>query len=184
MLKSIRNIFFFFFFFVSVFEWASINLSYWVGQKLHLGFSTRCYRNFLGNPVYETFGSKFTLNKSSTSIIITSSVCLHQTDLKSLIAYSSVSHIVLVIIAILTETLWSYMGATALIITHGLTSSILFCLANPNYEWIHSRTIILARGLQTFLPLVATWWLLASLTNLALPPTINKVLQNKVLYIE
>lgn len=108
-------------------------------------------------------------------IIITSSICLRQTDLKSLIAYSSVSHIALVIVAVLIQTPWSYIGATALIIAHGLTSSVLFCLANSNYERTHSRTIILARGLQTLLPLIAMWWLLASLTNLALPPTINLV---------
>lgn len=65
------------------------------------------------------------------------------------------------------------MGATTLIVAHGLTSSILFCLANTNYERTHSRTMILARGLQTLLPLIAIWWLLASLANLALPPTIN-----------
>lgn len=108
-------------------------------------------------------------------IIITSSICLRQTDLKALIAYSSVSHIALVIMAILIQTPWSYIGATALIIAHGLTSSIIFCLANSNYERIHSRTIILARGLQTLLPLIAIWWLLASLTNLALPPSINLI---------
>lgn len=106
-------------------------------------------------------------------IIITSSICLRQTDLKSLIAYSSVSHIALVIVAIIIQTPWSFIGATTLIIAHGLTSSLLFCLANSNYERTHSRTIILARGLQTALPLISTWWLLSSLTNLALPPTIN-----------
>lgn len=108
-------------------------------------------------------------------IIITSSICLRQTDLKSLIAYSSVSHMALVIVAIIIQTPWSFIGATALIIAHGLTSSILFCLANTNYERIHSRTIILARGLQSILPLIAIWWTLASLTNLALPPTINLI---------
>lgn len=108
-------------------------------------------------------------------IIITSSICLRQTDLKSLIAYSSVSHIALVIVAIIIQTPWSYIGATALIVAHGLTSSMLFCLANSNYERIHSRTIILARGLQTIFPLIGAWWLLASLTNLALPPTINLI---------
>lgn len=106
-------------------------------------------------------------------IIITSSICLRQTDLKSLIAYSSVSHIGLVIVAALIQTTLSFIGATVLIIAHGLTSSILFCLANTNYERIHSRTIILARGLQMILPLICTWWLLASLANLALPPSIN-----------
>nr|ABC47524.1 NADH dehydrogenase subunit 4 [Chiroderma villosum] len=108
-------------------------------------------------------------------MIMTSSICLRQTDLKSLIAYSSVSHMALVIVAALIQTPWSFMGATALMIAHGLTSSMLFCLANSNYERVHSRTMILARGLQTLLPLMAAWWLLASLTNLALPPTINLI---------
>nr|AKP94200.1 NADH dehydrogenase subunit 4 [Sciurotamias davidianus] len=108
-------------------------------------------------------------------MIMTSSICLRQTDLKSLIAYSSVSHMALVIVAIMIQTPWSFMGATALMIAHGLTSSMLFCLANNNYERIHSRTMTLARGLQSILPLMATWWVLASLTNLALPPTINLI---------
>nr|YP_009246599.1 NADH dehydrogenase subunit 4 [Hypsugo alaschanicus]AMT85309.1 NADH dehydrogenase subunit 4 [Hypsugo alaschanicus]QIA44634.1 NADH dehydrogenase subunit 4 [Hypsugo alaschanicus] len=108
-------------------------------------------------------------------MIMTSSICLRQTDLKSLIAYSSVSHMALVIAAILIQSPWSFMGATALMIAHGLTSSMLFCLANSNYERTHSRTMILARGLQTILPLMAAWWLLASLTNLALPPSINLI---------
>nr|YP_009424303.1 NADH dehydrogenase subunit 4 [Callosciurus notatus]ARH02790.1 NADH dehydrogenase subunit 4 [Callosciurus notatus]QAB45874.1 NADH dehydrogenase subunit 4 [Callosciurus notatus] len=108
-------------------------------------------------------------------MIMTSSICLRQTDLKSLIAYSSVSHMALVIVAIMIQTPWSFMGATALMIAHGLTSSMLFCLANTNYERIHSRTMLLARGLQSILPLMGMWWLLASLTNLALPPTINLI---------
>ncbi|AEM23561.1 NADH dehydrogenase subunit 4 (mitochondrion) [Fukomys damarensis] len=108
-------------------------------------------------------------------MVMTSSICLRQTDLKSLIAYSSISHMALVITAILIQTPWGYMGATTLMIAHGLTSSLLFCLANSNYERTHSRTMILARGLQTILPLMALWWLLASFTNLALPPSINLV---------
>lgn len=126
------------------------------------------------NPLTNFIAYPFIL-LSLWGIIITSSICLRQTDLKSLIAYSSVSHIALVVVAVLIQTPWSYIGATTLIIAHGLTSSILFCLANSNYERTHSRTIILARGLQTLLPLIAAWWLLASLTNLALPPTINLI---------
>nr|YP_009453867.1 NADH dehydrogenase subunit 4 [Maxomys surifer]ASP44954.1 NADH dehydrogenase subunit 4 [Maxomys surifer] len=106
-------------------------------------------------------------------MIMTSSICLRQTDLKSLIAYSSVSHMALVIASIMIQTPWSFMGATMLMIAHGLTSSLLFCLANTNYERIHSRTMIMARGLQMIFPLMATWWLMASLANLALPPLIN-----------
>nr|ACY28941.1 NADH dehydrogenase subunit 4 [Anhinga rufa] len=105
--------------------------------------------------------------------LMTSSICLRQTDLKSLIAYSSVSHMGLVIAASMIQTHWSFSGAMILMISHGLTSSMLFCLANTNYERTHSRILILARGLQPLLPLMATWWLLANLTNMALPPTTN-----------
>nr|QOU09985.1 NADH dehydrogenase subunit 4 [Hybomys sp. n. VVB-2020] len=108
-------------------------------------------------------------------MIMTSSICLRQTDLKSLIAYSSVSHMALVIASIMIQTPWSFMGATMLMIAHGLTSSLLFCLANTNYERIHSRTMIMARGLQMIFPLMATLWLIASLANLALPPSINLI---------
>nr|YP_009466935.1 NADH dehydrogenase subunit 4 [Macrotus californicus]AOS49719.1 NADH dehydrogenase subunit 4 [Macrotus californicus] len=126
--------------------------------------------NPLTEPTYYPF-----MMLSLWGMIMTSSICLRQTDLKSLIAYSSVSHMALVIVAILIQTPWSFTGATALMIAHGLTSSMLFCLANSNYERVHSRTMMLTRGLQTLLPLMATWWLLASLTNLALPPTINLI---------
>nr|AEL97396.1 NADH dehydrogenase subunit 4 [Sinobatis bulbicauda] len=106
-------------------------------------------------------------------IIMTSSICLRQTDLKSLIAYSSVSHMGLVAAAILIQTPWSFAGATILMIAHGLISSMLFCLANTNYERLHSRTLLLARGTQIILPLMASSWFLANLANLALPPSPN-----------
>nr|YP_009519840.1 NADH dehydrogenase subunit 4 [Picumnus innominatus]ARB52440.1 NADH dehydrogenase subunit 4 [Picumnus innominatus] len=105
--------------------------------------------------------------------LMTSSICLRQTDLKSLIAYSSVSHMGLVIAASMIQTHWSFSGAMMLMISHGLTSSMLFCLANTNYERTHSRILLLTRGLQPILPLMATWWLLANLTNMAIPPTTN-----------
>nr|AEK53089.1 NADH dehydrogenase subunit 4 [Joturus pichardi] len=106
-------------------------------------------------------------------VIMTGSICLRQTDLKSLIAYSSVSHMGLVAAGILIQTPWGFSGALILMIAHGLTSSALFCLANTNYERTHSRTMVLARGLQMVLPLMATWWFIASLANLALPPLPN-----------
>nr|BAV14586.1 NADH dehydrogenase subunit 4 [Premnas biaculeatus] len=106
-------------------------------------------------------------------VIMTGSICLRQTDLKSLIAYSSVSHMGLVAAGILIQTPWGFTGALILMIAHGLTSSALFCLANTNYERTHSRTMILARGLQIALPLMTAWWFIASLANLALPPLPN-----------
>nr|YP_009000590.2 NADH dehydrogenase subunit 4 [Macquaria australasica]ALF03660.1 NADH dehydrogenase subunit 4 [Macquaria australasica] len=106
-------------------------------------------------------------------VIMTGSICLRQTDLKSLIAYSSVGHMGLVVAGILIQTPWGFTGALILMIAHGLTSSALFCLANTNYERTHSRTMVLARGLQMALPLMTTWWFIASLANLALPPFPN-----------
>nr|YP_010154912.1 NADH dehydrogenase subunit 4 [Glossogobius aureus]QQX28255.1 NADH dehydrogenase subunit 4 [Glossogobius aureus] len=106
-------------------------------------------------------------------VVMTGSICLRQTDLKSLIAYSSVGHMGLVAGGILTQTPWGLTGAIILMIAHGLTSSALFCLANTNYERTHSRTMLLARGLQMVLPLMTTWWFIASLANLALPPLPN-----------
>nr|AKS03565.1 NADH dehydrogenase subunit 4 [Centropyge aurantia] len=106
-------------------------------------------------------------------VIMTGSICLRQTDLKSLIAYSSVSHMGLVVSGILLQTIWGFTGALIVMIAHGLTSSALFCLANTNYERTHTRTMLLARGLQTALPLMASWWFIATLANLALPPLPN-----------
>nr|YP_010000790.1 NADH dehydrogenase subunit 4 [Cnemophilus loriae]QOD96702.1 NADH dehydrogenase subunit 4 [Cnemophilus loriae] len=105
--------------------------------------------------------------------LMTSAICLRQMDLKSLIAYSSVSHMGLVVAATMIQTQWAFSGAMIMMIAHGLTSSMLFCLANTNYERTHSRILLLTRGLQPLLPLMAIWWLLANLTNMALPPTIN-----------
>nr|YP_004465033.1 NADH dehydrogenase subunit 4 [Psilorhynchus sucatio]BAK22974.1 NADH dehydrogenase subunit 4 [Psilorhynchus sucatio] len=106
-------------------------------------------------------------------IIMTGTICLRQTDLKSLIAYSSVSHMGLVAGGILIQTPWGLSGAIILMIAHGLVSSALFCLANTAYERTHSRTMMLARGLQVIFPLMTSWWFLANLANLALPPLPN-----------
>nr|QNP08400.1 NADH dehydrogenase subunit 4 [Cynoglossus melampetalus] len=106
-------------------------------------------------------------------IIMTGLICLQQMDLKSLIAYSSVGHMGLVVGGIITQTPWGYSGALILMIAHGLTSSALFCLANTNYERTHSRIMFLARGLQMILPLMAAWWFSFTLANLALPPLPN-----------
>nr|ACJ43930.1 NADH dehydrogenase subunit 4 [Ommatotriton vittatus] len=106
-------------------------------------------------------------------VVMTSLICMRQTDLKSLIAYSSVSHMGLVIAAIMIQTPWSLTGAIILMISHGLISSALFCLANLNYERTHSRTLLLLRGAQAMLPLMATSWLIVNLSNMALPPSMN-----------
>nr|YP_009193036.1 NADH dehydrogenase subunit 4 [Lycodon flavozonatus]ALP86026.1 NADH dehydrogenase subunit 4 [Lycodon flavozonatus] len=99
--------------------------------------------------------------------------CLQQTDLKSLIAYSSISHMGLVIAATMIQTQWSLSGAMALMIAHGFTSSALFCLANTTYERTKTRIMVLTRGFHNILPMITTWWLITNLMNIATPPSIN-----------
>nr|AGN71598.1 NADH dehydrogenase subunit 4 [Tomopterna cryptotis] len=106
-------------------------------------------------------------------ILATASLCMRQTDLKSLIAMSSVSHMNLVLAAALIHTPSAYSGAMVMMIAHGLTSSALFCLANTMYERTNSRTMILLRGAVLIFPLAGTWWLLIILFNMALPPTVS-----------
>nr|AKU36812.1 NADH dehydrogenase subunit 4 [Plotosus japonicus] len=105
-------------------------------------------------------------------VIMTGSIC-YDKQTKALIAYSSVSHMGLVISGILIQTPWGFTGAIVLMIAHGLVSSALFCLANTTYERTHSRTMMLARGMQIIFPLAATWWFITNLANLALPPLPN-----------
>lgn len=100
-------------------------------------------------------------------------VCLRQTDLKSLIAYSSVAHIGIVLAGLLTITYWGLCGSYTLIIAHGLCSSGLFCLANVSYERLGSRSLLINKGLLNFIPAITLWWFLLSSANIAAPPTLN-----------
>jgi hypothetical protein len=75
-------------------------------------------------------------------------ICIRQTDLKSLIAYSSVAHMGIVIGGIITISYWGFCGSFTLIIAHGLCSSGLFCLANISYERLDSRRLLISRGMN------------------------------------
>jgi len=77
-------------------------------------------------------------------------LCLRQTDLKSLIAYSSVCHIALVIIGLVGRSSWGIRGVLILILAHGICSRALFCLANFYYERFFTRRLILLKGLSIF----------------------------------
>lgn len=104
---------------------------------------------------------------------ITGLICLRQSDMKSLIAYSSVGHIGLLIGGVASFTEWGIKGALAIIVAHGLTSSGLFCLANITYEISHTRSLTLTKGLLFSMPIIALIWFLILSANIAAPPTIN-----------
>nr|YP_009995449.1 NADH dehydrogenase subunit 4 [Ochthebius nobilis]QNP09878.1 NADH dehydrogenase subunit 4 [Ochthebius nobilis] len=107
--------------------------------------------------------------------IFISLMCLRQMDIKSLIAYSSVSHMGLVLSGIMTFNYWGMCGAFLMMIAHGLCSSGLFCLANINYERLESRSLFLNKGLINILPSMSMWWFLFSACNMSAPPSLNLV---------
>jgi NADH-ubiquinone oxidoreductase chain 4 len=77
---------------------------------------------------------------------------LRQIDLKSLVAYSSVAHIRLVIGGLILLTRWGWGFSYTLIVAHGLCSSGLFYLVNILYERLGSRRLIINKGTINFLP--------------------------------
>nr|YP_009024407.1 NADH dehydrogenase subunit 4 [Eogystia hippophaecolus]AGN72387.1 NADH dehydrogenase subunit 4 [Eogystia hippophaecolus] len=99
--------------------------------------------------------------------------CFCQIDMKSLIAYSSVAHMSLVIGGIMTMNYWGYVGSYLLMIGHGLCSSGMFCLASINYERLHSRSLYINKGMMNFMPSMSLWWFLLSSSNMAAPPSLN-----------
>nr|UGN61779.1 NADH dehydrogenase subunit 4 [Cryptocercus sp. 2 ZQW-2021c] len=105
--------------------------------------------------------------------VLVSLVCMRQTDLKSLIAYSSVAHMGIVISGIMTMNYWGCCGSFTLMIAHGLCSSGLFCLANISYERLGSRSLMINKGLMNLMPSMAMWWFLLSSCNMAAPPSLN-----------
>ena len=100
-------------------------------------------------------------------------ICLRQTDLKSLIAFSSVSHIRFVIIGLLIFRDWGVWGSFIIIVAHGLCSSALFFLANVLYERSGTRRIFLNKGLLSIFPSLSLWWFLFCSCNIAAPPSLN-----------
>nr|YP_010531185.1 NADH dehydrogenase subunit 4 [Athalia scapulata]UXW93407.1 NADH dehydrogenase subunit 4 [Athalia scapulata] len=105
--------------------------------------------------------------------LIVSLICLVQIDLKSLVAYSSVVHMGMLLGGLFTLTNWGIMGAYLLMISHGLCSSGLFCLINIVYERMGSRSILINKGLINFMPSMTLWWFLLCSSNMAAPPSLN-----------
>nr|YP_010254533.1 NADH dehydrogenase subunit 4 [Lysmata debelius]QUA00605.1 NADH dehydrogenase subunit 4 [Lysmata debelius] len=127
-------------------------------------------------PIFSYISSSFTWFWISLGLVggvVVSLMCLRQTDMKSLIAYSSVAHMGMVLCGLMLFNWWGYSGAVIVMIGHGLCSSGLFCLANMCYERIGSRSLLVNKGLLNFMPSMALWWFLLSAGNMAAPPSLN-----------
>nr|AML26065.1 NADH dehydrogenase subunit 4 [Staphylinidae sp. BMNH 1274252] len=102
-----------------------------------------------------------------------SMICVRQSDIKSLIAYSSVAHMGLVLSGLMTMNSWGFYGGLIMMLAHGLCSSGLFCLANISYERLMSRSFYLSKGMINLMPSLSLWWFLFCSSNMAAPPSFN-----------
>jgi NADH-ubiquinone oxidoreductase chain 4 len=92
---------------------------------------------------------------SLTGGVLVSLICLRQIDLKALVAYSSVAHISLVIGGLIVLIRWGWGFSYTLIIAHGLCSSGLFFLVNLFYERLRRRSLLINKGMLSFIPRVS-----------------------------
>nr|QFQ33840.1 NADH dehydrogenase subunit 4 [Amblyomma geoemydae] len=119
------------------------------------------------------FYSNFFISVSMWGGVMISIFCLYQTDIKSLIAYSSISHMSVVFSGMLSFSMFGSLGALLLMVGHGLCSSGLFCLANLFYERVYSRSMVMLKGLKSIFPSLSFWWFLFSIVNMSAPLTMN-----------
>jgi NADH-quinone oxidoreductase subunit M len=96
-------------------------------------------------------------------------VAMVQPDLKKLVAYSSVSHMGLVVLGIFAFTGEALEGATLQMLNHGLSTGALFLLVGMIYERRHTRLISEFGGLAHVAPVLAACFLVVTLSSIGLP---------------
>ena len=100
-------------------------------------------------------------------------MCLINSDMKVIIAYSSVVHMALIIINIFSKNFWRINGGIIIIIAHGICSSGIFSAANIMYERSHSRIIMLNKRNLNLYANIAIFWFLLCIANFGGPFTYN-----------
>nr|YP_010547135.1 NADH dehydrogenase subunit 4 [Maoricolpus roseus]UYK51649.1 NADH dehydrogenase subunit 4 [Maoricolpus roseus] len=130
-------------------------------------------RSYLFFSLYSYPSVIFLLMLSLWGGMMTAIVCFRQIDLKSLIAYSSIGHMSLMLAGAFSLTTWGWGGALTLMLAHGFCSSALFSLANYLYEKSQTRSLYVSKGMLMLLPSLSLWWFLFCVLNMAAPPSIN-----------
>jgi len=102
-------------------------------------------------------------------IIYGALVSMVQTDMKKLVAYSSVSHLGFVVLGTFAMTIESVQGAVIQMVNHGLSTGALFLLVGVIYERTHRRDIAYYGGIAKIVPVYSTALLIASLSSIGLP---------------
>jgi NADH-quinone oxidoreductase subunit M len=122
-------------------------------------------------PVASELLGPFVLWMSVIAIIYTSLVALVQTDMKKLIAYSSVAHMGFVTMGIFTANQQGIDGAIFQMISHGFISGALFLCVGVIYDRMHTREISAYGGLVNRMPGYALVFMLFTMANVGLPGT-------------
>jgi proton-translocating NADH-quinone oxidoreductase chain M len=108
---------------------------------------------------------------SAIGIIYASLAALRQTDLKRIIAYSSVAHMNLVTLGIFSFNVLGLEGSILQSISHGFVSGGLFLLIGILYDRYHTRFVYYYGGLVHFMPIYSIIFLILTMANIALPGT-------------
>lgn len=103
------------------------------------------------------------------SILYGAKLAFAQTDVKRLIAYSSISHMGFVLVALFTWSPIALQGATVQMLAHGLSSAGLFALAGSLQNRLHTRDLNVMRGLWSQVPRLSSFALIFILAALGLP---------------
>jgi NADH-quinone oxidoreductase subunit M len=113
----------------------------------------------------------FVFTLSVAAIVITSLVALVQTDMKKLIAYSSVAHMGFVTMGIFSGNVMAVHGAVFQMISHGIVSGALFLCVGVVYDRLHTRDIAAYGGLVSNMPRYAVAFMVFTMANVGLPGT-------------
>jgi NADH-quinone oxidoreductase subunit M len=108
---------------------------------------------------------------SVIAVVYTAAVALAQTDMKKLIAYSSVAHMGVVTIGIFTFNVQGISGALFQMLSHGIVSGALFLCVGVVYDRIHTRDIDRYGGLGDRMPVYAFLFMLFTMASIGLPGT-------------
>lgn len=108
---------------------------------------------------------------SVIAVIYTSLVALVQSDMKKLIAYSSVAHMGFVTLGIFVMTPQGMTGAMIQMLSHGLISAALFLCVGVVYDRLHTREISRYGGLVKIMPFYAAFFMLFTMASVGLPGT-------------
>jgi NADH-quinone oxidoreductase subunit M len=122
-------------------------------------------------PAASLFFTPLIFALSIVAVVYTSLVALMQSDMKKLIAYSSVAHMGIVTIGIFTLNPLGIQGSIIQMLSHGLVSGALFMCVGVVYDRIHSREIASYGGLAERMPAYATAFMLFTLASIGLPGT-------------